>query len=94
MVQALGGALLVPTATALVLPEYPVAARAHVFGITAAMGGIAAAFGPVVGGVLTTQFGWRWVFLINLPIGIVTVVVGARSAARVARSDRRRDVRT
>ncbi len=78
VIQALGGALLVPTATALVLPEYPVAARAHVFGITAAMGGIAAALGPVVGGVLTTQFGWRWVFLINLPIGIVTVVVGAR----------------
>jgi EmrB/QacA subfamily drug resistance transporter len=78
VVQALGGALLVPTATALVLPEYPVEQRAHVFGITAAMASIAAALGPVVGGVLTTQFGWRWVFLINLPIGIVTVVVGAR----------------
>jgi EmrB/QacA subfamily drug resistance transporter len=78
VVQALGGALLVPTATALVLPEYPVERRAHVFGITAAMASIAAALGPVVGGVLTTQFGWRWVFLVNLPIGVVTVLVGAR----------------
>jgi EmrB/QacA subfamily drug resistance transporter len=78
VVQALGGALLVPTATALVLPEYPVERRAHVFGITAAMSSIAAALGPVAGGVLTTQFGWRWVFLINLPIGLVSVVVGAR----------------
>ena len=67
-----------PTATALVIPEYPVEQRTRVFGITAAMGSIAAALGPVVGGVLTTQLGWRWVFLVNLPIGLVTVVIGAR----------------
>lgn len=78
VVQAIGGALIVPTATALVLPEYPVEQRAHVFGITTAMGSIAAGAGPVVGGILTTQFGWQWVFLINLPIGAVTIAVGAR----------------
>ena len=78
VVQALGAALLVPTATALVLPEYPVERRTHVFGIAAAMGSIAAALGPVAGGVLTTQLGWRWVFLINLPIGAVTIAVGLR----------------
>jgi EmrB/QacA subfamily drug resistance transporter len=77
VVQAIGGALIVPTATALVLPEYPVEQRAHVFGITTAMGSIAAGGGPVVGGILTTQFGWRWVFLVNLPIGAVTIAVGA-----------------
>lgn len=78
VVQAIGGALLVPTATALVVQEYPVARRAHVFGITSAMGSIAAALGPVLGGVLTSQLGWRWIFLINLPIGAVTIGVGAR----------------
>ena len=78
VVQAVGGALIVPTATALVLPEYPVEQRAHVFGITTAMGSIAAGAGPVVGGILTTQLGWEWVFLINLPIGAVTIAVGAR----------------
>jgi EmrB/QacA subfamily drug resistance transporter len=78
VVQAIGGALIVPTATALVLPEYPVEQRSHVFGITTAMASIAAGTGPVVGGVLTTQFGWQWVFLINLPIGIVTIAIGSR----------------
>ena len=78
VVQAIGAALMVPTATALVLPEFPVARRAHVFGIAAALGSIAAALGPVLGGVLTTQFGWRWIFLINLPINATTVLVGAR----------------
>jgi MFS family permease len=68
----------VPTATALVLPEYPLVRRAHVFGIAAALGSIAAAFGPVIGGVVTTQFGWRWIFLINLPLCAVTVLIGAR----------------
>jgi EmrB/QacA subfamily drug resistance transporter len=78
VVQALGGAMIVPAAIALVVPEYPVEQRAHVFGITAAMGSIAAATGPVVGGVLTSQLHWRWVFLINLPICLITVVLGKR----------------
>jgi EmrB/QacA subfamily drug resistance transporter len=78
VIQAIGGAMIVPTATALVLPEYPVEQRTHVFGITTAMGSIAAGAGPVVGGVLTTHFGWEWVFLINLPIGVVAITVGAR----------------
>ena len=78
VVQALGGAMIVPAAIALVVPEYPVERRAHVFGITAAMGSVAAATGPVVGGVLTSQLHWRWVFLINLPICLTTVVFGQR----------------
>ena len=78
VVQAIGAALMVPTATALVLPEFPVARRAHVFGIAAVLGSIAAALGPVLGGVLTTQWGWRWIFLINLPINAATVLGGAR----------------
>lgn len=78
VLQAVGGALIVPTATALVLPEYPVEQRSHVFGIATAMGSIAAGVGPAVGGLLTSQLGWRWVFFVNLPIGIVTVVAGQR----------------
>ena len=87
VIQAIGGAMIVPTATALVLPEYPVEQRTHVFGITTAMGSIAAGAGPVVGGVLTTQLGWQWVFFINLPIGAVTITVGARLLRGIARPD-------
>lgn len=78
VVQALGGALIIPAATALVIPEFPVDRRAHVFGITAAMGSVAGGAGPIVGGVLTTQFSWRWVFLVNLPICLGTVLLGGR----------------
>ncbi len=78
IVQALGGAMIVPAATALVVPEFPVERRAHVFGITAAMGSIAAGAGPVIGGLLTSQLGWRWVFLVNLPICSVTILAGQR----------------
>jgi EmrB/QacA subfamily drug resistance transporter len=94
VVQAVGGALLVPTATALLLAEYPVRQRARVFGTTAAMGSIAAALGPVAGGVLTTQFGWQWVFLINLPICGAAVLVGSRllRESRDASASRRPDL--
>ena len=94
VVQALGGAMIVPAATALVVPEYPVERRAHIFGITAAMGSIAAGTGPVVGGLLTSQFSWRWVFLVNLPICLVTVVLGQRllRESRDLTSTRRPDI--
>lgn len=94
VLQALGGALIIPAATALVIPEYPVDRRAHVFGITAAMGSISGGAGPIVGGILTTQLSWRWVFLVNLPICLGTAVFGQRMLreSRDAGATRRPDV--
>jgi EmrB/QacA subfamily drug resistance transporter len=76
--QALGGALVVPAALALVLPEFPPEKRSVAIGISGAIGGLSAAFGPTLGGVLVEAFGWRSVFTINLPISVIALVMGQR----------------
>src|SRR6478609_6319456 len=82
VVQAAGAALLVPTSLGLLLPEFPVERRQVAIGIWAAVGGAAAAAGPLLGGLLT-QISWHWVFLVNVPIGIVAVVAGARTLREI-----------
>jgi EmrB/QacA subfamily drug resistance transporter len=76
-VQAVGAALLTPTSLGLLLAAYPPERRASAVRTWTAMGGVAAVFGPVLGGLLV-QASWRWVFLVNVPIGIVAIVAGAR----------------
>src|SRR6476659_3469099 len=78
VVQAAGAALLFPTSLGLLLPEFPPERRQVAIGMWAAVGGAAAAAGPLFGGLLT-QISWHWVFLVNVPIGIVAVVAGART---------------
>ena len=75
--QAAGAALLFPTSLGLLLPEFPPERRQVAIGMWAAVGGAAAAAGPLFGGLLT-QISWHWVFLVNVPIGIVAVVAGSR----------------
>lgn len=86
VVQAAGAAVLVPTSLALVLAAYPPERRGGAVRTWTAMGGAAAAVGPVVGGLLVAQ-SWRWIFLVNLPIGIGALIVGARRLPDV-RGDR------
>src|SRR4051794_13033091 len=81
-VQAAGAALLMPASLGLLLPEFPAEKRGVALGLWAAVGGTAAALGPVVGGLLV-ELSWRWVFLVNLPVGIVAIVAGARVLTEV-----------
>ena len=71
--QAVGGAILVPTSLALLLPEFAPEQRATATAIWAATGAVAAAVGPSLGGILVDQAGWRWAFFVNLPIGLAVV---------------------
>src|SRR3954469_9537697 len=77
VVQAVGAAALMPTSLALFLAEVPLPKRPAAIGIWAATGGIAAALGPPIGGLLV-QASWRWVFLINVPIGLAAAVAPIR----------------
>ncbi|MFC9914700.1 MFS transporter [Streptomyces sp. NPDC127197] len=76
LVEGLGAALIVPGSLALLQQAYPApAARSWAFGLWGSMAGIAASAGPLLGGLLVDTAGWRWVFLINLPVGVACLVL-------------------
>jgi EmrB/QacA subfamily drug resistance transporter len=74
-VQGLGAAAMFATTMALISNTYEGRDRGVAFGVWAAVNGGASAAGPLVGGLLTTHFGWRWIFLVNLPIAVGAVVL-------------------
>jgi EmrB/QacA subfamily drug resistance transporter len=82
LVQAAGAALLTPTSLGLVLASYEPERRAGAVRAWTATGGLAAALGPVVGGLLVAA-SWRWVFLVNVPIGITALIEGRRRLPHV-----------
>ncbi|MGZ4278741.1 MAG: DHA2 family efflux MFS transporter permease subunit [Solirubrobacteraceae bacterium] len=76
--QAAGAAILVPTSLALLLPEFPLEQRATATALWGAAGGIAAATGPALGGVLVAATSWRSVFFVNLVIGLPALIPARR----------------
>ena len=82
VVQAAGAALLTPTSLGLILATSPVEKRSTNVRTWTAVGGLAAAAGPVVGGLLVA-LNWRWVFYVNVPVGLLALVVGWRRLPRV-----------
>ncbi|WP_069465437.1 MFS transporter [Actinacidiphila rubida] len=86
LVEGLGAALIVPGSLALLQQAYPrPAARSRAFGLWGSMAGIAASAGPLLGGLLVSTVGWRWVFLVNLPVGAACLVLTLRHVARSPR---------
>ncbi|MGJ6969628.1 MFS transporter [Streptosporangium sp. G11] len=73
--QGVGGALMFATTTAMLNSTYSGRDRGVAFGIWGAVSGAASALGPLAGGLLTEHVGWRWIFLVNLPVAVVTIVV-------------------
>ncbi len=78
VVQAIGAATILPTALSLVLPEFPPERRATAVSLNTATGAIAAIAGPTLGGVLVQWQGWRWVFFVNLIIGLIALIPARR----------------
>jgi EmrB/QacA subfamily drug resistance transporter len=74
-VQGLGGAAMFATTMALISSSYSGRDRGVAFGAWGAVNGAAAAVGPIAGGLLTANFGWRWIFLVNLPVSVVAVAL-------------------
>lgn len=94
-VQGLGAALLVPAALAIITHAFTDAReRTMAIGIAGAAAALALALGPVIGGLISQHVHWGWIFLINVPIGIVTFVIGAVSVAesRAGSAARRLDL--
>jgi len=74
-VQGLGAAMLMPQTLAIVTMVFPPERRGAAFGIWGAVAGLATIAGPTLGGLLVTAFDWRWIFFVNLPIGIAVLAV-------------------
>jgi EmrB/QacA subfamily drug resistance transporter len=82
LVQGAGGGMMAPVGMAMLYRTFPPAERVRASAITAIPQSMAPALGPVLGGLLVTSLTWRWVFLVNLPIGIIAVVFGAMKLER------------
>lgn len=88
VVQAVGAAMLQSNSVALVATSVPDGVRRAALGVQAAAQALGLALGPTVGGVLVASIGWRWIFFINAPVGVVAVAAGwfllPRTRTRVA----------
>jgi EmrB/QacA subfamily drug resistance transporter len=83
IVQAAGGALLMPASLGLLLAATPAAKRTGAIRAWTSVGGVAAALGPVIGGALV-EVSWRWVFLVNVPVAAVTLLASPRVLPKLA----------
>ena len=86
LLQAAGAALMTPTSLGLLLATFPPDKRGGAVRTWTAIGGFASALGPVVGGLLLI-LSWRWIFIVNVPIGLAALVVGWRKLPDVAGHD-------
>jgi EmrB/QacA subfamily drug resistance transporter len=74
VLQGVGGGMLAPVGTAMLFRAYPPAERARASAVLAIPTVIAPALGPVLGGVLVTHASWRWIFYVNLPMGVAGLI--------------------
>jgi EmrB/QacA subfamily drug resistance transporter len=89
VLQAVGGAALIPTSLGLILPLFPAQKQPTVIGLWAALAGVGAAAGPPIGGLLV-EASWRWIFLVNLPLGLFALVRTAQVIPEIRDSERGR----
>src|SRR5256884_4467376 len=73
--QGLGAAMLMPQTLTIITNTFPPDRRGAAFGVRGAVAGVATIAGPTLGGLLVTAFDWRWIFFVNLPIGLCVLLV-------------------
>lgn len=89
--QGIGGALIMAVSPAMLVGAFPAQQRGRVLGYNAVVVGIGISAGPTLGGFITQHLGWRWIFYVNVPLGVLGVVAslallpeqGARARGRV-----------
>ena len=83
VLQGVGGAFLVPQTLAILTSLFPPERRGAAFGIWAGVAGLATLAGPTVGGAIVTYVDWRWIFFVNVPIGIAALVATPATAPQI-----------
>ncbi|MEU3724763.1 DHA2 family efflux MFS transporter permease subunit [Streptomyces sp. NPDC031705] len=91
-VQGVGAAIMMPLSLTLLTAAVPAARRGMALGIYGAVGGLAVASGPLVGGSLTEHISWQWIFWLNVPIGLALVPLARLRLAESTAPDSRLDV--
>jgi EmrB/QacA subfamily drug resistance transporter len=91
VVQAAGAAMLQANSVALVATSAPPGRRRAALGVQAMAQALGLALGPVVGGLLVASAGWRWIFFVNVPVGVIAVLAGWFLLPRTRQFARRRD---
>jgi EmrB/QacA subfamily drug resistance transporter len=76
--QGLGGAMTMSVSTAMIIHAFPVGERGRALGLVGAVVAVGISAGPTLGGIITQALSWRWIFYVNLPIGIVGVIAAIR----------------
>ena len=84
IVQGVGAALMNPATLSIITATFPPRQRGMAIGIWAGTAGMALAIGPLLGGIITQKIDWSWIFFVNVPVGILAIVV-ARLAIRESR---------
>jgi EmrB/QacA subfamily drug resistance transporter len=74
-VQGLGAAMLMPQTLTIITNTFPPERRGAAFGVWGAVAGVATIAGPTLGGLLVTAFDWRWIFFVNLPFGVLVLIL-------------------
>ncbi len=73
ILQGIGGAMIFGTGVAILTSVFPVSERGKALGINVAAAYLGLSFGPFLGGFLTQLFGWRYIFLVNVPLGLIII---------------------
>ena len=76
--QAVGGAMIMAASPFMITRAFPPTERGQALGILALVVAAGTSAGPTVGGIITEAFTWRWIFYINVPIGIIAIIVALR----------------
>src|SRR5439155_15302179 len=74
VVEGIGGALIAPQTLTVLMAIFPPARRGAAFGITGAVIGVSTLAGPTLGGLIVTYWDWRWIFFLNVPIGVIALL--------------------
>jgi EmrB/QacA subfamily drug resistance transporter len=78
VLQGIGGAFMMPQSLSLLTVTFPPEKRGAALGLWGSVVAMGAILGPIIGGLIVTDFAWEWIFLINLPVGIIALVLTAR----------------
>ncbi len=90
--QGLGGGAIFPVALAVVADLYTPAERGKYLGFFGAVFGLSSLVGPAIGGFITDNFGWHWIFFVNVPIGLVSLVILWRLLPAIRRPDAAKNI--